>query len=98
MRLIMDNARAAEVLCIATTYNGCGRATSDELKEAISIAYNALRNSTLRPKGEWKPCFGDWRKQIEGDECSACGFQHYGTSIGHYNFCPNCGADMRGYA
>lgn len=49
----MTNARAAEVLCIATTYNGCGRATSDELKEAISIAYNALRNSSLRKKGEW---------------------------------------------
>lgn len=44
--------------------------------------------------GEWKPCFEDWRKQIEGDECSACGFQHYGASIRHYHYCPNCGAKM----
>ena len=44
--------------------------------------------------GRWKQCFEDWRKQIEGDECSVCGFQHYGTSIGHYNYCPNCGAKM----
>ena len=46
--------------------------------------------------GEWKPCFEDWRKQIEGDECSACGFQHYGASIRHYFYCPNCGAKMDG--
>lgn len=46
--------------------------------------------------GRWKQCFEDWRKQIEGDECSVCGFQHYGTSIGHYNYCPNCGAKMDG--
>lgn len=44
--------------------------------------------------GEWKPCYEDWRKQIEGDECSACGFRHYGTSIRHYHYCPNCGAKM----
>ncbi|MBE5867972.1 MAG: hypothetical protein E7293_03310 [Lachnospiraceae bacterium] len=46
--------------------------------------------------GEWKQCFEDWRMQIVGDECSACGFQHYGSSINHYNFCPNCGAKMKG--
>lgn len=46
--------------------------------------------------GEWKSCFEDWRKQIEGDECSVCGFQHYGTSISLYHYCPNCGAKMDG--
>lgn len=46
--------------------------------------------------GEWKPCFEDWRKQIEGDECSVCGFQHYGTTIRDYHYCPNCGAKMDG--
>ena len=45
---------------------------------------------------KWEPCFDDWRKQIEGDECSACGFQHYGTNIRDYPFCPNCGARMDG--
>lgn len=44
--------------------------------------------------GYWKECFEDWRKQIAGDECSACGFQHYGTCISHYHYCPNCGAKM----
>lgn len=54
--------------------------------------------SDVRPivHGKWIECFEDWRKQIAGDKCSACGFEHYGTNISHYHFCPNCGADMRG--
>lgn len=48
--------------------------------------------------GRWVQCFEDWRKQIEGDKCSACGFEHYGTSIDHYHYCPNCGAKMDGEA
>ena len=46
--------------------------------------------------GRWEQCFEDWRKQIEGDKCSICGFEHYGASIAH--FCPNCGAKMGGEA
>lgn len=46
--------------------------------------------------GEWKLCYEDWRMQIAGDECSTCGFQHYGTCISHYHYCPNCGAKMDG--
>ncbi len=45
--------------------------------------------------GKWRECFEDWRKQISGDECSVCGFQHYG-GISHYHYCPNCGAKMDG--
>ena len=45
--------------------------------------------------GRWEQCFEDWRHQIEGDKCSACGFEHYGCGIKHYHYCPNCGADMR---
>lgn len=46
--------------------------------------------------GEWKLCYEDWRKQIAGDECSVCGFQHFGVSISHYHYCPRCGARMDG--
>ena len=42
--------------------------------------------------GEWIECFEDWRRQIVGDECSVCGFQHYGTCLSDYNYCPHCGA------
>ena len=44
--------------------------------------------------GRWKLCYEDDRHQIEGDECTACGFQHYGTTINHYCYCPACGAKM----
>ena len=44
--------------------------------------------------GNWEQCFEDCRKQIEGDKCSVCNFEHYGTSIRHYHYCPNCGAKM----
>lgn len=46
--------------------------------------------------GKWQPCYEDWRKQIEGDECSACDFRHYGTDIRNYPYCPNCGERMDG--
>ena len=41
-------------------------------------------------KGNWIVKEEDWRKQLEWDECSECGF----TTTKQYNFCPNCGADM----
>lgn len=66
--------------------------------EALDIAIAALRGPTReqveRVRGEWKECFEDWRMQIAGDQCSRCGFQHYGTSINYYKFCPTCGAPM----
>ena len=62
----------------------------------------AIRIANLMPPadvqevrhGKWEQCFEDWRNQIEGDKCSVCGFEHYGTSIRHYPYCPNCGAKM----
>lgn len=43
-----------------------------------------------RPSGKWK-CMGD----CGVTECDQCGWiiEEY---VGDYNFCPNCGADMRG--
>lgn len=58
------------------------------LKEAPAVDVQKIKH------GKWKLCYEDWRMQIAGDECSACGFQHYGTCISHYHYCPNCGAKM----
>lgn len=44
--------------------------------------------------GRWEKCFEDWRQQIDGDKCSMCGFEHYGTNLKNYKYCPNCGAKM----
>lgn len=63
---------------------------------AVEVAIR-LRPVDAKPvvRGRWEQCFEDWRHQIEGDKCSACGFEHYGCGIKHYHYCPNCGADMR---
>jgi hypothetical protein len=60
------------------------------LKEAPAADVQAVKH------GKWKLCYEDWRMQIAGDECSACGFRHYGTCISHYHYYPNCGAKMDG--
>lgn len=64
----------------------------------IGHAIKAMPAANVAPvvHGRWEQCFEDWRKQIVGDKCSACGFEHYGTSIGYYHYCPNCGAKMDG--
>ena len=77
----------------------CKRCTEiNEVKGAIDVALSALhpvsREQVEKLRGEWQVCFEDWRKQMAGDQCSKCGFQHYGTSINHYHFCPACGAPM----
>ena len=58
-------------------------------REMYRMAAKALRpvsrEQVERMRGEWRECFEDWRKQIAGDQCSKCGFQHYGTSINHYH-------------
>ena len=75
-----------------------GRYSLDAVGDCIELenGIKALPAADVVPvvHGRWEQCFEDWRKQIEGDKCSACGFEHYGTSIDHYHYCPNCGAKM----
>ena len=60
------------------------------------IADHLIANGvTVQKHGRWVVCYEDWRKQIAGDECSACGFKSFGIGISHYNYCPNCGAKMK---
>lgn len=44
--------------------------------------------------GRWIRLVVDRRHQIEGDECSACGFVYGGLGIAYFRYCPNCGAKM----
>lgn len=67
----------------------------EKIAEAIDMAIEALSE---RPKGEW--ILSDNPNMLY--ECSNCGHgfqkQVHGKSVVFYaqNFCPNCGADMRG--
>ena len=45
-----------------------------------------------RPQGEWIEVEEDWRHQIEFWKCSECEF----AVSSRYNFCPNCGCQMKG--
>lgn len=45
--------------------------------------------------GKWENCsYFESDRRIYGDKCSVCKFEHYGPSINHYYYCPNCGAKM----
>lgn len=71
----------------------CGYNECMSVIESILSDYSTADVTEVK-YGEWKLCYEDWRKQIAGDECSICGFQHFGASISHYHYCPNCGARM----
>jgi len=75
---------------------------NDEGKAAFRMAIMALESfgnseqlpsaQPERPRGEWinrslNILYPDWERYT----CSACGKHAY-----NYDFCPNCGADMRG--
>ena len=48
--------------------------------------------SADRPQGKWIEVEEDWRHQIEFWKCSECDF----AVSSMYNYCPNCGARMKG--
>lgn len=76
--------------------DGSGVYTFYPIEVMVSIANAPAVDVQEVRHGEWRLCYEDCREQIAGDECSACGFQHYGTCISHYHYCPNCGAKMDG--
>lgn len=76
-----------------------GKTHLDNLAEGFCEAYRVIQNMPAVDAvpvvhGQWEQCFEDWRQQIEGDKCSACGFEHYGTGSSRFRYCPNCGAKM----
>lgn len=91
----IDRAALGIGLCNRDVFGNKGYA--DGWNAAVKILKKAPAADVQAVKhGKWKLCYEDWRMQIAGDECSACGFQHYGTCISHYHYCPNCGAKMDG--
>ena len=68
------------------------------VEEAYNMAIKALEESE-RKKGKWQD---NHRQIFDGTfywfrECSVCGYERNDDdSEKDTNFCPNCGADMRG--
>lgn len=73
--------------------DGFGRKVVNEVIDSVpSVNVEPVRH------GRWNRCFEDWRQQIEGDKCSLCGFEYYGTCISRFRYCPGCGSKMDGGA
>ena len=75
-------------------------ARSEAEREAFDTAIEALKSESIfsadRPRGEWmEPTSEAIEKRIYGScevVCSVC----EAAAVDFYDFCPNCGADMRG--
>ena len=85
----MTNKEASEILS-----KDLGKYVLTEHDVAILTAIDALEE---RPKGEWIELPKAFDSKELPCKCSIC--EHILSFINFYpksNFCPNCGADMRG--
>lgn len=69
-------------------HSGAADCISSEIASLPAADVESVRH------GAWYQCFEDWRQQQEGNKCSACGFEYYGTGIRAFHYCPNCCAKM----
>lgn len=83
----MTKEEAIKILKSIRVYECYPKSASEETKEAIDMAIDALQDEAPKPTGEWIDK-GNWM----GVECSRCNcHSRYVTP-----FCPQCGARMKG--
>lgn len=89
-RAKMTREEAIRHLGTYSSTMGSGLTTQEQHEEAKKMAIKAL---------EQEPRKGHWKYDRAIVRCSNCGRGYkdaFGrTSVITYNFCPNCGADMR---
>ena len=94
----MTRKEAIEALSVLKIYD------APWLREAIDMAIEALNPPIVQNmhKGKWikKQVFNpELDRYVPIIECSVCGYEPYfGGSESKYNYCPNCGARMKGGA
>ena len=76
---------------------GFSRETNGDLEKTVAAVFESAPAADMKPvvRGKWIPknADGSWRV----DTCSSCKTDtHYVRYAPAYDFCPNCGADMRG--
>lgn len=100
---------ARKMLTNGTPYNPTGDLISrSALREKISNAFIDGATKSIfkkyidnaptvaeRPKGEWIVVKSPLSNETIV-KCDKCGDEFIGNDVEDYNFCPNCGADMRG--
>ena len=85
----MTRDEAIRHLYTYSSTNGSGQTKQEQHEEAKRIAIEALQQPE-RKTGKWLPDKHDMAGYGYFD-CSECGANFYDV----YDFCPNCGADMR---
>ena len=76
--------------------------SKEQYNADLQCAYDCGKASVQpkREKGEWIPIgydgFADGNPVYDVWECSCCKEERYGDDESLPNFCPDCGADMRG--
>lgn len=91
----MTRAEAIKILKAIRVYECYPKSASEETKQAIDMAIEAL----AEPKrGKWETVIRNEHypsgREYEADYCSVCGRR---GSL-EYNYCPCCGARMKGGA
>lgn len=88
---LISRAAAIKALHHVDEYNG----------RSVEVIRNLPSAQPEREKGNW--VYGEDVYGIDGYHCDKCGFfvpwdyvHKFISYIEDYNFCPNCGADMRG--
>lgn len=100
---------AIDVICVACSieedYRKCeGRKDNSDWCDYVSALRGLLPEESQRKKGKW--IYGEDEYSIDGYRCDKCGFfvpwyhihnlLNYTEHYNFWNFCPCCGADMRG--
>lgn len=84
----MTREEAIEILKAISVYECYPKSASEETKEALDMAIEALND---RPQGEWIDSKTAKRYVV----CSNCNKLTASINRKKYNYCPFCGADVR---
>lgn len=86
----MKNQLENDVYSVVQSYGI--KVDKDELKKALEYDRNQYQQGYADAKAKLDRKKGEWISHENCDECSKC---HCFTSVG-FNYCPHCGAEMRG--